>query len=50
MAAGVAAQQKGDAAKARQAYEAALVVDARFAAAANNLALLLLDEGDNDGA
>jgi Flp pilus assembly protein TadD len=50
MAVGVAAQQKGDAARARQAYEAALAVNARFSAAANNLAILLLDRGETGGA
>jgi putative PEP-CTERM system TPR-repeat lipoprotein len=50
MALGVAAQQKGDVAKARQAYETALTLEPRFAGPANNLALLLSDQGDVAGA
>lgn len=44
MALGIACQQRGDTARARQAYEAALAIDPKFAGAANNLALLLADE------
>jgi len=47
MALGVAAQQKGDVIKARQAYQTALSVEPRFAGPANNLALLLSAGGDD---
>jgi tetratricopeptide (TPR) repeat protein len=50
LALGVAQQQKGDAAKARQAYEAALAADPRSVGAANNLAYLLSGQGDQDNA
>jgi Flp pilus assembly protein TadD len=50
MALGVAAQQKGDGAKARRTYEAALAAEPRFAGPANNLALLLAASGDAAGA
>ena len=42
---GIAHQQKGDIAVARQSYEDALRIDPRSPAAANNLAVLLADEG-----
>jgi tetratricopeptide (TPR) repeat protein len=41
---GVAYEQKGDRQHAKQAYEAALAVNPRYADAANNLAMLLIDE------
>jgi tetratricopeptide (TPR) repeat protein len=41
---GIAHQQKGDEAKARQAYEEVLRIDPQSTAAANNLAMLLADK------
>ena len=47
---GVAWQKKDDLAKAKQAYERALVSDKDHPAANINLAFLLFEEGDNEGA
>jgi tetratricopeptide (TPR) repeat protein len=44
---GGAYERKGDMAKARDAYEKALALNPRFAAAANNLAWLLSETGGN---
>jgi tetratricopeptide (TPR) repeat protein len=44
---GGAYERKGDTAKAREAYEKALALNPRFAAAANNLAWLLSETGGN---
>ncbi|TNF38507.1 MAG: tetratricopeptide repeat protein, partial [Deltaproteobacteria bacterium] len=46
MAAGVAAHQAGDGDRAKALYEEALDRDARIAGAANNLALLALEAGN----
>jgi tetratricopeptide (TPR) repeat protein len=44
---GGAYEQKGDVARAKEAYEKALALNPRFAAAANNLAWLLSETGGN---
>jgi Flp pilus assembly protein TadD len=41
---GVAYEQKGDTRHAKSAYEAALAINPQYAAAANNLAMLLINE------
>jgi Flp pilus assembly protein TadD len=46
---GVAYEQKGDKKRAKEAYEAALAVNPRYSDAANNLAMLLVNEDSTSG-
>ena len=46
---GVAYEQKGDKKRAKDAYEAALAVNPRYSDAANNLAMLLVNEDSTSG-